>query len=114
MKRAGVTDVTRELAREAFDKILERWPQEIYPGEKSFTLSGCIMRELNETHWPIEEWTTKTDFGPDLNEVIGIASWSIFQLIAGALKYLTVLPKSSIDFEAFVSLLHGHPNIRIA
>jgi hypothetical protein len=110
----SVTAVPRSLVREAFDLVLSRWPDVIEPGEKTFHLGGgCNMRRLNEIHDPIDEWSCKSDFDPDIGQVIGSVEHYVFVSIHSALRDLTQLRKSDLDFDSFVSRFDGHPNFKV-
>lgn len=109
-----VLDVPRSVLREAFDLVVAQWPDEIFSGAKSFHIGGgCNMRDLNETHGPIEEWAISGEFDGMLDQVIGSAEHYVHSTIHAALQNLTVLRVRDLDFEAFASRFDGHPNFRV-
>jgi hypothetical protein len=71
------------------------------------------MRQLNEIHDPIENWVCKADFSADVDEIIGSVEHYLFVCIHSALRDLTSLRKSDLDFEAFASRFGGHPNFKV-
>ncbi|ATQ43731.1 hypothetical protein [Caulobacter mirabilis] len=109
-----VHQVDRDLLRRAYDLVLAQWPEIIVPGDKTFHIGGgCNMRTLNEVREPIEDWVLGTDFPPELDAIIGSVEHYVSTCIHGALKHLTKLRKSDLDFEAFVSWFDSHPGYRV-
>ncbi|BCA60651.1 hypothetical protein [Sphingomonas sp. HMP6] len=110
----SVTEVQRPLLREAYELVIDRWPDIIEPGAKTFHLdNGCNMRRLNEIHYPIERWFVGADFPAEIDAIIGSVEHYVFTGIHGALRNLTALRKADLDFEAFVSRFDGHPNFKV-
>jgi hypothetical protein len=83
----SVTEVPRSLLREVYDLVLDRWPEVIEPGDKTFHLdNGCNMRRLNEVHFPIEYWFVDTEFPAEIDAIIGSVEHYVFTGIHGALR----------------------------
>ncbi|RSV52949.1 hypothetical protein CA233_00835 [Sphingomonas sp. ABOLD] len=71
------------------------------------------MREYNEIHSRIEDWAEKSDFDGILDDIIGSVQHYVSSTIHDALRNLTVLRPSDLDFEAFASRFDSHPNYRV-
>ena len=109
-----VRSVDRSLLREAYDLVLSQWPAVVLPGEKTYHLNGgCNMRAFNETHFRIEDWATRTNYRPEVDEIIGTVEHYVSQAIHSALRDLTCLRKADLDFEAFVSRFDSHTNFKV-
>ncbi|GAA0736140.1 MULTISPECIES: hypothetical protein [Sphingomonas] len=109
-----VLDVPRSTLWEAFNLVIAQWPAEVRPGAKSFHINGgCNMREYNEIHSRIEDWAEKSDFDGILDDIIGSVQHYVSSTIHDALRNLTVLRPSDLDFEAFASRFDSHPNYRV-
>ena len=110
----NLTNVPRSLLRKVYGLVLDRWPDVIEPDEKTFHINGgCNMRGLNEIHFPIEAWATEQEFEPEVDEIISSVEHYVFATLHDALKNLTVVRKSDLDFEAFASRFDSHPNFRV-
>jgi hypothetical protein len=100
----STTEVQSSLLRQAYDMVLNQWPAEIKPGPKTFHINGgCNMRTLNEAHAVVEDWLSVTHFNASLESIISHVELCLFQTIHSALKNLTVMKKTDIDYEAFKS-----------
>lgn len=110
----NLTDVPKSQLRKVYDLVLDRWPDAIEPGKKTFHINGgCNMRRLNEIHAPIEKWAIEEDFELQVDQIIGSVEHYVFATFHDALKNLTVVRKSDLDFEAFASRFDSHPNFRV-
>ncbi|MBU0556447.1 MAG: hypothetical protein KKD64_02800 [Alphaproteobacteria bacterium] len=110
----NVLDVPRSTLCEAFNLVIAQWPAEVRPGAKSFHINGgCNMREYNEVRSGIEDWATTSHFTGMLDDIIGSVEHYVSATIHDALKNLTILRPSDLDFEAFASRFDSHPNYRV-
>lgn len=106
-----VVEVPLEVLRAAFDTVVAQWPTEVTPGAKTFHVNGgCNMRELNEVHSRVEEALDALHFDGLVDDVVGSAEHYVYSTIHDALKNLTLLRTSDLDFEAFASRFDSNPN----
>jgi uncharacterized protein YciU (UPF0263 family) len=110
----SLLQASRSTVEKAYDIIMERYPETIEPGEKTFHLGdACNMRNLNEVHDEVEDWLENADFPEPVDQIISSLEWSIYQTIHSALKNLKSLNKADIDFEAVLSRFDSHPNFKV-